>query len=204
MPRSFKIASISRASLGGSLKEPAVLVRIVLGLLLLGNIAAALFAFHVFGPSAAEVDASVVAARSRLAAEQARLNRSRRLTGNIDKGRTESEAFLANYATSRRHTYSTIISELNKTSKLAGMTMKEETLAPPDPIEGSDDLDMLSLSINFEGGYAQLVKFINLLDRSPRFLVIESMQASPQPKGDILTVTLKLNTLVKDDTGGAL
>jgi len=181
-----------------------VLVRGALGLLVIANIVAALFAFHVFGTSPAELDASLVAARSRLAADQVRLTRSRRLTGNIDKGRTESEAFLATYATSRRHTYSTIISEINQTSKLAGMNMKEETIAPLDPIEGSDDLDILSMSINFEGGYAQLVKFVNLLDRSPRFLIIESMQAAPQPKGDVLTVTLKLNTLVKDDNGGAL
>jgi type IV pilus assembly protein PilO len=187
-----------------SLKEPAVLVRGALGLLLLANLIAAMFAFHVFGTSPAEIDASVVAARSRLAAEQVRLTRSRRLTGNIDKGRTESEAFLATYATSRRHTYSTIISEINQTSKLAGMSMKEQTISPLDPIEGSDDLDIMSMSINFEGGYAQLVKFVNLLDRSPRFLVIESMQAAPQPKGDVLTVTLKMNTLVKDDVGGAL
>jgi len=203
MPKSFNLRSISASSLS-SLKEPAVLVRGALGLLVIANIVAALFAFHVFGTSPAELDASLVAARSRLAADQVRLTRSRRLTGNIDKGRTESEAFLATYATSRRHTYSTIISEINQTSKLAGMNMKEETIAPLDPIEGSDDLDILSMSINFEGGYAQLVKFVNLLDRSPRFLIIESMQAAPQPKGDVLTVTLKLNTLVKDDNGGAL
>jgi type IV pilus assembly protein PilO len=84
------------------------------------------------------------------------------------------------------------------------MNMKEATLAAIDPIEGSDDLGMMSLSVNFEGGYAQLIKFVNMLDRSPRFLIIESMNASPQPKGDVLSGTLKLNTLVKDDTGGAL
>jgi hypothetical protein len=200
MPRSFNLRSISLPSF----REPAVLVRIALGLLLLANLIASLFAFHIFGTSPAELDAGVVAARSRLAADQARLNRSRRLTGNIDKGRTEGEAFLATYATSRRHTYSTIIGEINQTSKLAGMSMKEETLAPLDPVEGSDNLDIMTLSINFEGAYAQLVKFVNLLDRSPRFLVLESMQAAPQPKGDVLTVTLKLNTLVRDDTGGAL
>jgi hypothetical protein len=187
-----------------SFKEPAVLVRIVLGLLLLANLVVAMFAFHVFGTSPAELDASLVAARSRLAADQARLNRSRRLTGNIEKGRTEGEGFLATYASSRRHTYSTIVSEINQTSKLAGMSMKEESFAPLDPVAGSDDLDIMSLSINFEGGYPQLVKFVNLLDRSPRFLIIESMQAAPQPKGDVLTVTLKLNTLVRNDNGGTL
>ena len=64
--------------------------------------------------------------------------------------------------------------------------MQEETIAPLDPIEGSDDLSMMTISINFEGSFAQLVKFVNLLDRSPRFLIIESMQVSPQPKGDVL------------------
>src|SRR5580658_5950087 len=170
MPSSFNPRNISMPALS-VLKEPAVLVRGALGLLLLANLTAAMFAFHVFGVSPAELDASVVAARSRLAAGQVKLNRSRRLTGNIERGRTEGESFLGTYATSRRHTYSTIISELNQTSKLAGMNMKEQTLAPPDPVEGSDDLDILSVSINFEGGYAQLVKFVNLLDRSPRFLV---------------------------------
>ena len=83
------------------------------------------------------------------------------------------------------------------------MNTKEETIAPLDPIEGSDDLDMMTISVNFEGSYPQLVKFVNLLDRSPRFLIIESMQVAPQPKGDMLNVNLKLNAFVKDDTGGA-
>ena len=67
------------------------------------------------------------------------------------------------------------------------MSMKEVTIAPLDPIEGSDDLDMMTISVNFEGSSAQLVKLVNLIDRSPRFLIIASPQAAPQPKGDILT-----------------
>jgi Tfp pilus assembly protein PilO len=63
---------------------------------------------------------------------------------------------------------------------------------------------MMTISINFEGNFTQFVKFVNLLDRSPRFLVIESMQVTPQPKGDLLNTNLKLHVFVKDDTGGAL
>jgi type IV pilus assembly protein PilO len=81
------------------------------------------------------------------------------------------------------------------------MNMKEATISPLDAIEGSDDLDMMTITVNFEGNYGQLIKFVNLLDRSPRFLIIESLQAAPQPKGDILTVSLKLNTFIREEAG---
>ena len=82
--------------------------------------------------------------------------------------------------------------------------MGNTTLAPLDAIEGSDDLDMMTISVDLEGNYAQLMKFVNLLDRSPRFLIIESMTAAPQAKGDLVSVNLKLNTFVREQTAGAL
>ena len=118
--------------------------------------------------------------------------------GKVDKGKAESETFLASYMTDRRHTYSTIISEITETATTAAMKMGDTVIAPLDPIEGSDDLDMMTISVDLEGNYAQLLKFVNLLDRSPRFLIIESMQAAPQAKGDLLNVNLKFNAFVRD------
>jgi Tfp pilus assembly protein PilO len=203
MPKSFNLRAMSRPS-AESLKDPRVLVRAALGILLAANLVAAMFAFHLFGASPESLEQELMAAQAQRQALQVRLNRSRVLTGSIDKGRAESENFLATYLTNRRHTYSTIISEIRQAEKTAGMNVKEETLAPLDPIEGSDDLDMMTVSINFEGGYNQLVRFVNLIDRSPRFLMIESLQAAPQPKGDVLSVNIKLNSFIKDDSGGAL
>jgi Tfp pilus assembly protein PilO len=197
MPRSFNFDA-------ASLKDPKVLVRAALGLLVVANLVAAMFAFHLFGASPEALEQELVAAQSQRLTAQNRLNRSRTLTSSIDKGRKEGETFLASYLTTRRHTYSTIISEIRQAEKTAGMNVKEETLAPLDPIEGSEDLDMMTVSINVEGGYNQLVKFVNLIDRSPRFLIIDSMQAAPQPKGDVLSVNIKINAFVKDDMGGAL
>src|SRR5579863_4486776 len=196
MPRSFKLPAIP------DLKSPEVLVRAGLGILLLANLVASLFAFHIIGPSPESLNQSLIAARAQLQAVQQRLTRSRRLTANIDTGKAQSETFLANYMTDSRHTYSTILTQIRQTEKAAGMAGKEETIAPLDPIEGSDDLDMMTLSVNFEGTYSQLVKLVNLLDRSPRFLIIESMTAAPQPKGDILNANIKLNAFVKDDNAG--
>lgn len=184
-------------------RQPRILI--ALGILAAANLAAALFALHIFGASPESLNQDLIAARAALQAGQARLNRSRHLTANIDTGKTESETFIASYMTNRRHLYSTIIGEIREMEKAAGMTVKEETIAPLDPIEGSDDLDMMTISVNFEGNYPQLIKFVNLLDRSPRFLIIESMTAAPQPKGDIVNVNIKLNAFVKgDESVGAL
>ena len=201
MPRSFNIKSVRLPPLA-AFKDTKTLVRMALGVLLLANLIAAMFAFHVFGTSPEAINAELTAATIRLQGDQARVNRSRRLTLNIDQGRNQSETFLASYMTGRRHTYSTIIGEVTQTAKAAGMKMKEATIAPLEPIEGSDDLDMMTVSANFEGGYIQLVKFVNALDRSPRFLIIDSMQAAPQATGDLLSVNVKLAAFVKDDTGG--
>jgi hypothetical protein len=202
MPRSFSLKSISLPS-GMAWKEPRVLVRIGLGLLLAANLVAAGYALNIFGPSPEALNQSLAAAESRLQSDQARLNRSRVLTSNIGRGKSESDTFLATYFTNRRNTNSTILSEINEAAKAAGMKEQEGTFGL-DPIEGSDDLSMMTISVNFEGSFAQFVKLINLLDRSPRFLIIESLQAAPQPKGDVLNANLKLHAFVKEDPAGAL
>ena len=200
MPKSFSLPSISVPSL----REPRVLVQLGLGVLLVANLVAAAFAFHLIGSSPQALNQDLMSARTQLQAEQTRLKRSRLLTSNIDKGKSESEHFLTTYFTGRRYTYSTIVNEINQAARTAGMTMKEATFAALDPIQGSEDLSMLTLSVNFEGGYPQLVKLVNQLDRSPKFIIIESLQIAAPPKGEIYSVTFKLNSFVRDVPGGAL
>jgi hypothetical protein len=202
MPRNFNLKGMLPGSVA-AWKEPKVLVRLALGILLVTNLVAASFAFNLFGVSPEVLSQQLVAANARLQADQARLNRSRLLTSNIGRGKSESETFLASYFTSRRSTYSTIINEITEIARTAGMKMQESTIAPLDPIEGSDDLSMMTISVNFEGGFAQLVKLVNLLDRSSRFLILESMQVAPQPKGDVVNTNLKMHAFIKDDSGGA-
>ncbi len=58
---------------------------------------------------------------------------------------------------------------------------------------------MLQISANFEGTYPDLIHFINLLDKSDRLLIIESLNATPQQSGGRLNVMLKLDTFVQED-----
>src|SRR5580658_7984523 len=124
MPRSFNFKAISLPALA-AWKEPRVLVRIVLGVLLAANLVAAGYAFNLFSPSPEVLNRTLVAAEASVRADQTRLDRSRFLTSNIGRGKTESDTFLANYFTTRRNTYSTVISEITETAKTAGMKTQE-------------------------------------------------------------------------------
>jgi hypothetical protein len=185
-------------------REPKALVRAGLGVLLLANLVAAVVAFHLIGDSPAQLDSQLSATRARLASAQAQLKRSKALLSNMETSRSEGQKFVESYMTPRRKFVSTTDSEINKLSETAGMKVGPLNYSLLDPIEGSNDLEMVTITGDFEGGYAQLVKFVNALDRSPRFLLIEGLQVSPQPKGDQLNATVTLNTFVRDETGGAM
>jgi hypothetical protein len=193
------LKSFSTSLNSAKLREPNFLVRLALGILLASNLVAAAFAFHLFGDSPEDLNARLTGAVNQRVIEQQKLERSRALAGNISKGKEEGNKFLAADMTSRRRTWSTIIGELTTAAKESGMKMQEASIAPIEPIEGTEDLSMDSLTVSFEGGYAQLVKLINFLDRSPRFFILESLTVTPKPQGDVLSVSLKVNTFIRED-----
>ena len=129
---------------------------------------------------------------------------SRRLADKVKTARDQGDQFLAKYIMDRRTAFEMVLVELNHTATEAGIKPGTASFNT-ELVEGSDTLEMMSISQGFEGTYANLTKFVNLLDKSPRFLVIENMQASaPQGQGGkLITVTFKIDTFVKDQPGEA-
>ena len=193
MPRNFKAA----------LRDPRVIVRVVLGLLLAANLVAAVLAFKPFGGSADDLRRHRADLQSRLNQLQAQLADTKRLASKVEKARVEGDEFLGRFVADRRTTFSTIFEELDKTAMEAGIKPRDRNVELNE-IEGSDTLEMMSINAGYEGSYENLAKFVNLLDRSPRFLIIESLVASPQQNGQTLTVSLKLDTFVKESAEPAL
>jgi hypothetical protein len=199
MLKNFKLSLPTAPSLS-SLKDPRFLIRVFLGILLAANLVTAGFAFHLFDESPERIAVEVQHTRQQVLAAVMKLNRTRTLAGKVDKGRDEGTRFISAYMTSRRETYSTVLGELDAIATQTGMKSKDALLGL-DAIQGTDSLDVMTITASFEGPYPSLVKFVNLLDKSKRFLIIESLAATPQQNGNILQVTLKLNTFVKDDPG---
>jgi type IV pilus assembly protein PilO len=195
MPRSFKPPI--DVNLGAWIKNPRIVTRAIIAVLLAANIAAAVIAFKPFGGSAEDLQRERADAARSLAQLQARLAQTRQLVDKVELARREGDDFLAKYFTDRRTTYSTIIEELDRTAQAAGLKLRNYN-GELNEIEGSDTLQMMSLNTAYEGDYASLEKFINLLDKSPRFLIVDSMNATPQQNGQTLTITLRLLTFVKE------
>jgi len=130
-----------------------------------------------------------------------------RLAGNVEKvenARAEGDKLLKSVAQPRRTAYSTIVSELDQAGKQAAVELRDRSLSI-EPIEGSDTLSIMTVTATLEGSYENLVKFLNLLDRSPRFLIIGYVAAAPQQAGpqqtsDRLGVTLKLDSFVRGES----
>jgi Tfp pilus assembly protein PilO len=200
-----KAFNIPRLSLPASLrmKEPRVLARIILGALLAANMAAAIWAFKPWGGSPEDLLRDEQDMRRQLIQQQARLARTRTLVSKVEQARKEGGDFLAKYTSNRRVMSSTMITELDRAAREAGIKPREVSIQL-EPVEGSDALSQLTITAGFEGTYQSLTKFVNLLDKSPKFLIIESMQASPQQAGAVLNVSLKLDTFVRESSGGSL
>jgi Tfp pilus assembly protein PilO len=177
-------------------------MRVIIAVLLVANLAAAVIAFKPFGGSADDLRRQQQSLNGQLVQLEKRLARSRTLVEKVQKARSEGDGFLGQYFSDEGTTAAMIVAELYGAAKEAGIKMGTVTWTP-EAIEGSDTLVMLTSQIGFEGNYANLTKFVNLVDKSPRFMIIENLQAAaPQQQGgQALNVTLKIDTFVKGAAG---
>jgi len=178
--------------------NPLALMRLGIGLLIAANLVAGYFVIRPIGGSPEELRQQVTEMRAQIRQQQGALDRLRLLAGKINLGRGEGETFVGKYFLPRRTAYSTLLADLNQVAGESKVTPKEAAYAI-EPVEGSDTLEMMQISINFEGTYADLIHFINLMDKSNRLLIMESLNATPQQGGTRLNVMMKLDTFVVED-----
>lgn len=190
MRRSFSVSLKSLA------KNRQAAVRAGLGALLAANLAAAWFVFQTPGGSLEQLESEMISTRKQILARQSAIERLKRLTERTRQAREEGDKFLETFFLDRQNAYSTLEVELAAAAKQAGIRAKERTFTY-EPIEGSDTLGMLTINANFEGTYADLIEFVNQVDRSKRLLIIESMSAQPQQGGQTLAITVKLNVFFR-------
>jgi type IV pilus assembly protein PilO len=188
MPRNFKLP--------GQWREPRVLLRGIIGVLLLANVAAAIIAFKPFGGGADDLQRQEASLQQQLSSMRKRIDANKALVDKMQKARKDRDDFLAQYVADERLGASTIYEELNRIATEAGVKQLPVTFNQQD-IEGSDSFKMYTVTEGCEGSYASLAKFINLVDKSPHFLIIESLNtAAPQQGSGALNVQLKIDTFV--------
>jgi hypothetical protein len=191
MPRNFDL----KVRVPGN---PRAVIRVVLGVLAAANLVAAYFVIRPLGGSPQELRQQVVDLRTQIRQQQNTVDRTRLMAGKIEIGRGEGDKFMSRYFLPRRSAYSVVMAELNELAIQAKVTAKESANAI-EPVDGSDTLDMMQITANYEATYGDLVRFVNLVDKSDRLLVMESLNATPQQGGNKLNVMIKLDTFVVED-----
>ncbi len=195
MPRNFKLPKLAWPP-----RSAAAVAQLVLVTLLVMNLVAAWFVWRPIGGSPQDLERQMVDLRGQAIQQRVILERTRQNVSKVDVGRTEGDNFMENYFLGERTAYSTILEELVTAARDSKITPKEHAFAI-EPIEGSDNLGMMSITGNYEGSYADLLNFINRVDRSPRLLIIESLNATPQQgQSGRLNVNMKLDAFVRQDT----
>lgn len=195
MSRNSKSRSQRTATTGQNAARKA---RIALGLLLAANLVAAGLVLYPPGGSAEALEQQLVTLQAQVMQARARLERSRAQAESVERGRREGDQFLKQYFVARRELPSTLLAELNRMADQARIRDRGSAYSI-EKIEGSETLNMLTISANFECTYRQLLDFVRQVDRAQSFLIIESLSAAPQPNSNLLTVAMKLDAFVRDD-----
>jgi len=178
--------------------DRATVLRVALGTLVAANVAAGWFVFHPPGGSLEDLEGQIVAARQQIAARQQSIQRLRRTSDKTVQARLAGDEFLEQYFLPRRHAYSMLLTELDRASKASGIKPKDHTYSY-EAVEGSDTLGMLTITANFEGTYADLVGFVNQVDRAQRLVIMEALQAQPVQGSPVLAITIKLDAFFRFD-----
>ena len=180
-------------------KDPRWTARAVLGLLLSLNLAAAAAVFKPWGGSEEEVQRERRQLRLDLQERRATVNRLRAVVRMVEKTRAQADQFFGQYFLDRQTAYSTVLAELNGTAEKAGIRPMGDNSYNFEAIEGSDNLAMMTVNGSYQGTYADLIEFVNAIDRSSRFLTIDRLQASPAQAPGTLSISLRLNVFVRGE-----
>ena len=191
-------------NLGRLLGEPGPLRNIKLALAGL-FVFDALFYLFAIGPlseSDRERQIQVANLARQVKERTAQMEKLAAVSKKVEVARDQGDELLEQLTLPRRTAFSALVSELDQAGKKSGVELRDRGLNV-EPIEGSDTLSMLTVTQGLEGNYENLVKFLNQLDHSSCFMIIESLGAAPQQSGakdagGKLSVSVRLDVFVRE------
>ena len=170
-----------------------------MGALLALNLIAAGLVLFPPGGSADDLEREFASLQTQIMQKRALLEHSRLNVAAVEKAREEGDSFWTHYFLSRRTADSTLLSALTDAATKAQIKERDRAQTT-EFIEGSDSLSMMTITANYEGTYRNLLNFISELDHSQQLLIIESMSAAPQQGSNILTVSMKIDAFIRDES----
>lgn len=113
----------------------------------------------------------------------------------VDKKIPEAQQQIADFYKDRLPGgYSTISTDFEKIAADSGVRMSSEKYDQKDP--GIDGLQRIEISADVSGDYLQLVRFINSLERSKLFFIVDDLALAGEQSGTV-KLQIKLETYLR-------
>jgi len=177
-------------------RGPRFWLQVIVIALAVLNVAALFFYLAPPGGSRAELAAQSQQLESAIAAAKMQTQRLKRVSSNVQVGGEQATTFTAHYIFPKRLAYEAIIAEIQRMAQAAHLTERDGAWSE-DPIEGTDDLSLVTNQVNFEGSYANMLRFLYEVDRSPMMLMLDTLTATPQRAGEI-TAQARFQAVIRE------
>ena len=168
-----------------------------LGVLLLFDLAFYLFAVRPLDAREEETIAAIAALEQQLEQRGEAAEQLRDVVGKVETARSTGDGLIEDITIRRQVAFSTLVVELDAAASEAQIEDRDRTY-DIEPVDGTEEYGIVRMNANFRGSYENIVRFLNLIDRSEQFLIIESLGASPRSESADLQVTMRIDTFVRD------
>lgn len=207
MRNSFDLRSLRMKSVGRGLQLKGVSrgarfwLQAVAILLAVLNAAALFLYLDPPGGSKAELTAESQQLKNSIATARAQTARLKRISANVQLGGQQAVYFETRFIFPRRGAYESIIEEIQRMAQASNLVERDGAWTE-EPIEGTEDLSVLTNQVNFEGSYASLMRFLYQVDHSPKLLMLDTLTATPQKAGQI-TAQVRFQAVTREEPSSA-
>lgn len=195
MPSNFE--RLRPATLFGQ-RGPGFWLRTVGIVLLLCNAVALFWCLDPPGGTRQQLSDEMLQIHNQIAATRANAVRVKTVAAKVQLGYGQGRDFESKYFLPRRTAYQSVIAELQRMAQASGLQARD-SVNTEEPIEGSDDLTLLTVTANFEGTYPNLMRFLYEVDKSPMLLMLDSLGATPQQASGRITAALRFQAIIQDN-----
>jgi Tfp pilus assembly protein PilO len=178
-------------------RSPRFWLQLGVGALALLNIVMLVLNLFPLGGSRSELNAERQGLRTAVLTARVQSARLKSVASKVQLGGDQAAEFESRYILSQRLAYESVIEEIQRMATAASLVQREGTFNE-EPIDGTADLSLLNITVNFEGPYTSLTRFLLEVDRSPMLLMLDSLQASPEKEGRVVAAA-RFQAVVRDD-----
>lgn len=170
------------------------IVIVVLAVLLAADICAGVFLWVTSRQSSADMRAELTHLKLEARLREADVARGRKIRASLPRVGEECKQFYQDKFLSPGTGYSSIDADLSEIATKAGLRISNTAYKEADA--GTHGVKELAITASVDGSYASVIQFINGLEQSRNFYLLNDLQLT-SAKGGAIKLNLKLRTFFR-------